>query len=306
MDFLDNLLEMASFFIVPIAFGIISVKEIRRMIALYKLQSVLLALLTVAFAVQFVKETPPTAAILIFFAVLVPGSLALIIEPLLAQATVSGIGPGRRRARNVLHSLAFWRPPAELQAVVEHAHSVWDEHGLSSLRQRVSIVLGLALIGFSYIIDYTIAGQNLQDFIPLALVSIVSLIFLNIARRMLSISATLILTMLIYTGGFFVLNIDAVPHQQSLAVAVSLLLLGIFTMINRQDLISQVIGLLVMDHGLFLAAVRVIYWRSLIPVFVISLMLYILITLVILVVLLPELHELSSTIEVGEQNQLRG
>jgi hypothetical protein len=44
----------------------------------------------------------------------------------------------------------------------------------------------------------------------------------------------------------------------------------------------------------------------LISTFVVSLFLYILITLVILVILLPELHERSATIEVADQRELRG
>jgi hydrogenase-4 membrane subunit HyfE len=77
-------------------------------------------------------------------------------------------------------------------------------------------------------------------------------------------------------------------------------------MISQRDLISQILGLLVMDHGLFLATVWVTTLPSLIPTFIISLFLYILITLVILMILLPELHAQSKTINVAEQNELQG
>jgi hydrogenase-4 membrane subunit HyfE len=95
-------------------------------------------------------------------------------------------------------------------------------------------------------------------------------------------------------------------RAQSLAVSTTLLLLGFFTMISQRDLISQILGLLVMDHGLFLATVWVTTLPSLIPTFIISLFLYILITLVILMILLPELHAQSKTINVAEQNELQG
>lgn len=124
-------------------------------------------------------------------------------------------------------------------------------------------------------------------------------------RQRVSAAVSLILTAVAYVVAFNLIKGD-MPRAWGLAVSITLLLLGMFTMINRQDLISQIMGLLVMDHGLFLAAVRVIARPSLIPIFVVSLFLYILITLVILVVLLPELHERSETIEVADQNELQG
>ncbi len=95
-------------------------------------------------------------------------------------------------------------------------------------------------------------------------------------------------------------------RARSLAVSTTLLMLGFFTMINQRDLISQILGLLVMDHGLFLATVWVTSLPSLIATFILSLFLYILITLVILMILLPELHAQSKTINVAEQNELQG
>ena len=65
-------------------------------------------------------------------------------------------------------------------------------------------------------------------------------------------------------------------------------------------------GLLVMEHGLFLAAVKVIASPSVAIQFVISLFLYIIITLTILLFLLPELHRISGSIEVKDQQQLKG
>jgi hydrogenase-4 membrane subunit HyfE len=102
------------------------------------------------------------------------------------------------------------------------------------------------------------------------------------------------------------LIVEPVERARSLAVSTTLLMLGFFTMINQRDLISQILGLLVMDHGLFLATVWVTSLPSLIATFVISLFLYILITLVILMILLPELHAQSKTINVAEQNELQG
>lgn len=91
----------------------------------------------------------------------------------------------------------------------------------------------------------------------------------------------------------------------SLSVSLALLLQGLFTMVNKNDIISQIIGLLVVDQGLFLAAVRVAP-QELADLFVVSLFLYVLVTLIILLWVLPGLHRTSSSIEVADSAELRG
>jgi hydrogenase-4 membrane subunit HyfE len=97
-------------------------------------------------------------------------------------------------------------------------------------------------------------------------------------------------------------NAAVVP---SLAASIALLLQGLFTMINKNDIVSQIIGLLVVDHGLFLAAVRVAP-PALTYLFVLSLFLYMLVTLVILLWILPGLHRTSASIEVAGNAELKG
>lgn len=127
----------------------------------------------------------------------------------------------------------------------------------------------------------------------------------------------LVLLGIAYMAGFFLANDQASMAlgqaagmanslQNSLAVALALLMLGLSTMNNRADIISQIMGLLVMEHGLFLAAVRVIDTPSTTMWIVISLFLYIIITLTILVFLLPELRRISGSIQVDDQQQLKG
>ncbi len=99
---------------------------------------------------------------------------------------------------------------------------------------------------------------------------------------------------------------DFAIDRWSLAASMALVLLGLFMMSNKQDIISQIMGLLVMEHGMFLAAIKVITFSSLAIIFVISLFLYIIVTLTILIFLLPELHHASGSIEVEEQKQLKG
>jgi hydrogenase-4 membrane subunit HyfE len=91
----------------------------------------------------------------------------------------------------------------------------------------------------------------------------------------------------------------------SLAVSIALLLQGLFTMSNKRDIIAQVIGLLVMEHGLFVVAVRVAP-SALASLFVISLFCYVLVTLTILVWILPALHRASKSVYLDDNSHLKG
>lgn len=254
---LDTVIEILAVAMALIALGIVSVGAIRQMIRLYRIQCLILVTLTGLIAIEPGEADVTTRLLLGAFAVLIPGMLAYIIGPLLAQATVPREVRWTERLWHPFLRLFSRRYQEEAAESIREALPVWLEHGLSSNRQRTSAAISLLLTAIAYVVAFNLIGSD--------------------------------------------------PHRAwGLAVSMALLLLGIFTMINRQDLISQVMGLLVMDHGMFLATVRVIARPSLISTFVISLFLYILITLVILVILLPELHATSATIEVADQNQLQG
>ncbi len=92
----------------------------------------------------------------------------------------------------------------------------------------------------------------------------------------------------------------------SLAVSLALLMLGLFVMINNQDLLAQVIGLLVSEHGLFLAAIRVVRQKQLAIVLAVSLFFYLALTLTILLWVLPSLRKMSKSLEIKDQTQLKG
>lgn len=91
-----------------------------------------------------------------------------------------------------------------------------------------------------------------------------------------------------------------------LAISLSLLLLGLSIMRSRGDIISQIMGLLIMEHGMFLAAIRLNTSSYVTVFFLIGLFLYIFITLTLLIFLLPDLHRISGTIEIDQQEQLKG
>jgi hydrogenase-4 membrane subunit HyfE len=88
------------------------------------------------------------------------------------------------------------------------------------------------------------------------------------------------------------------------AIALSLVLLGIFTMVTRGDLISQLVGLLVMDHGIYLGVVRLLVSVPMVVVFVAGLLAYTLVTLLILFYLTREVQNRSGTIGVSAQRTL--
>lgn len=99
--------------------------------------------------------------------------------------------------------------------------------------------------------------------------------------------------------------------SSSLSITFTLLLLGLFTMINKHDIIAQIIGLLVMEHGMFLAAVTLTTRPDnpnsyLVLTFVLALLFYTAITLTILVWLLPALHNTSQSIDLNDEQELRG
>lgn len=88
-------------------------------------------------------------------------------------------------------------------------------------------------------------------------------------------------------------------------VTLALLAQGMFTMINKRDIIAQVVGLLVIDHALLLGAV-LLAPRGLAATVVFGLLFYVVVTLTILVWMLPALHRASGSIDVGDNTTLRG
>jgi hydrogenase-4 membrane subunit HyfE len=92
----------------------------------------------------------------------------------------------------------------------------------------------------------------------------------------------------------------------SLAISLALLLNGLLIMIVKADIISQVMGLLVMDQGLYLAAIHATVTSRVSPWFVWSMFLYALITLTILLYILPKFHNLAGDIDLYKTTTLKG
>ena len=94
-----------------------------------------------------------------------------------------------------------------------------------------------------------------------------------------------------------------------LAVAVAVCLIGLYNMAIRRDIITQVIGLLVMDHGLLLGVLDAVKHTELRALFVGGIFFYTFITLYILVNLLPRVRREGGSIsldKLSKSSELRG
>ena len=92
----------------------------------------------------------------------------------------------------------------------------------------------------------------------------------------------------------------------SLGASLGLLLVGQFNMIKTLDIRSQIMGLLVMENGLFLAAVIIIEVNEqLVPAFLFTMIAWYALTWVILINFLPRVKEFSGSIYVGDQDTLK-
>ncbi len=121
----------------------------------------------------------------------------------------------------------------------------------------------------------------------------------------LSLSVNLGLTIAAFIIAFGLSETPFIDNT-SLAVSIALLLLGLSTMIHQQNITAQVMGLLMMEHGMFLAAIKAGALHALAWVFVFSLFFYIIITLTILLYLLPQLRQAATSLNVDDQRELKG
>lgn len=247
---LDRIAVVLSSLLIIIALWISATRTLTLMVRLYQTQAFVLTI------VVFITALEPDRSLLALGLVaILPLTLAVIVPPLLARATLDG-----RVTRPSDESAgAGWlrRWTAGQRQELREARQIWLRHGGSRLPVSLSAPIDMFLIATALLVAFRIPEGNVARVAP------------------------------------------------SLAVSIALLLQGLFTMVNKNDIISQIIGLLVVDQGLFLAAVRVAP-RQLAYLFVISLFLYVLVTLIILLWVLPGLHRTSSSIEVVGNAELRG
>jgi hydrogenase-4 component E len=89
-----------------------------------------------------------------------------------------------------------------------------------------------------------------------------------------------------------------------LAVAISLFLIGFFMMINRRKALTQVLALLSLENGLFLAAISLTYGMPL--VVEIGVLFDVLVAVMVLGILVYRIRESFESMDVSRLRRLRG
>jgi len=92
--------------------------------------------------------------------------------------------------------------------------------------------------------------------------------------------------------------------HNTLAVAVSLFLIGFFMMINRRKALTQVLALLSLENGLFLAAISLTYGMPLIVE--LGVFFDVLVAVMVLGVLVHRMREAFDSMDVSKLDRLRG
>jgi hydrogenase-4 membrane subunit HyfE len=255
---------------VIMALAISASTTLKQMVKLYQAQAWVLTIVVLVTSLE-----PDGVRMAVASLALLPAALAALVPPLLRRASLTQLRParspgwGRSGPRGWV---AAWR--GGLRDLSGHADLTWLQHGKSRLRGGMSVAIEMLLIAVAVLVAYRlirgVGGIEVGD-------AEVSAAEERAARDL----------------------------GRNLAVSIALVLQGLFTMANKRDIIAQVVGLLVIEHGLFVAAVRVAP-SDLAFLFVLSLFFYVLVTLTILLWILPELHRASMSIEVTDHSRLKG
>jgi hydrogenase-4 component E len=92
--------------------------------------------------------------------------------------------------------------------------------------------------------------------------------------------------------------------HKTLASAIALFLIGFFMMVNRRKAMAQVLGLLSLENGLFLAAISLTYGMPL--VVEIGIFFDVLVAAMILAILIGRIRETFDSVDVSRLSHLRG
>ena len=98
-------------------------------------------------------------------------------------------------------------------------------------------------------------------------------------------------------------SVASLGHN-TLAVAIGLFLVGFFMMLNRRKALTQVLGLLCMENGLFLAAISLTYGVPL--VVEIGIFFDVLVAVMVLGILVYRIGETFDSMDVSKLRKLRG
>ncbi len=129
---------------------------------------------------------------------------------------------------------------------------------------------------------------------------------LSIWQRIIYALLGLSLIALIFAVTPYLSTLGSESSSLSLPAALVLVLVGICTWLVRRDLISQAIGLLVMDDGLFLLSESVVHRTELTAMLLIVLFLYLLVPFTCLLLVMPRLGQTTLKLDADQFQKLRG
>src|SRR5713226_2594411 len=98
-------------------------------------------------------------------------------------------------------------------------------------------------------------------------------------------------------------SVRAALGHNTLAVAIALFLIGFFSMLNRRKALSQVLGLLSLENGLFLAAISLTYGMPLIVD--LGIFFDVLVAVMVLGILVYRIRETFDSMDVSKLRKLR-
>jgi len=114
------------------------------------------------------------------------------------------------------------------------------------------------------------------------------------------------LTLLAYTTGesFYRPGAGASLGHNTLSVAIAVFLIGFFMMLNRRKALTQVLGLLTLENGVFLAAICLTYGMPLIVE--LGVFFDVLVAVMVLGILVYQIRETFESMDVSKLRRLRG
>jgi len=180
-----------------------------------------------------------------------------------------------------------------LQALLLAAAAAWQAHAQDA--PHLYITAGIALIFKAMVI-------------PIALNRII--VYLNIHRTLetaLGVGPTMVVGVaLVALSILLVLPVTAASGaltRESLAAALSIVLLGLLMMITRRNAVSQVVGFMSLENGLILAAVGV---KGMPLVVELSIAFSVMVAFIIFGIFFFHIRERFDTLDIHDMERFRG
>lgn len=180
-----------------------------------------------------------------------------------------------------------------LQALLLAAAAAWQAHAQDA--PHLYITAGIALVFKAMVI-------------PIALHRII--VYLNIHRTLetaLGVGPTMVVGVaLVALSILLVLPVTAASGaltRESLAAALSIVLLGLLMMITRRNAVSQVVGFMSLENGLILAAVGV---KGMPLVVELSIAFSVMVAFIIFGIFFFHIRERFDTLDVHDMERFRG